>query len=197
MTGATAPRLQLELICARILLPAASGEQGYAARLDRLERRLDVGGVPSAARGSGPAAPPAGGMASTPAPGGGPGAPAPPSATRRRRSRPPAAPCPTTPRRPRELPPLRGRALRRARHTQPAAWAGAANVTSPTPSARAGQGLPEPVPRLPACRRRWLAGDGGRRRRCGSGRCRRARGDRARRVRRWSVRRRDGRRRSR
>src|SRR3954452_2701601 len=51
MTGATAPRLQLELICARILLPAASGDQGYAARLDRLERRLDVGGVPTAARG--------------------------------------------------------------------------------------------------------------------------------------------------
>jgi DNA polymerase-3 subunit gamma/tau len=48
MTGATSPRLQLELICARILLPAASGEQGYAARLDRLERRLEVGGgVPS------------------------------------------------------------------------------------------------------------------------------------------------------
>ncbi|GAA5030294.1 DNA polymerase III subunit gamma and tau [Terrabacter aeriphilus] len=61
MTGATAPRLQLELICARILLPAASGEQGYAARLDRLERRLDVGGVPSAARGDvAPAAPPVG-----------------------------------------------------------------------------------------------------------------------------------------
>ncbi|MBC9822579.1 DNA polymerase III subunit gamma and tau [Terrabacter sp. MAHUQ-38] len=54
MTGATAPRLQLELICARILLPAASGEQGYAARLDRLERRLDVGGVPSAAGASTP-----------------------------------------------------------------------------------------------------------------------------------------------
>ncbi|HET8595600.1 MAG TPA: DNA polymerase III subunit gamma and tau [Intrasporangium sp.] len=47
MTGATSPRLQLELICARILLPAASGEQGYAARLDRIERRLEVGGVPS------------------------------------------------------------------------------------------------------------------------------------------------------
>jgi DNA polymerase-3 subunit gamma/tau len=47
MTGATAPRLQLELIAARILLPGAAGEQGYAARLDRLERRLDVGGVPS------------------------------------------------------------------------------------------------------------------------------------------------------
>jgi DNA polymerase-3 subunit gamma/tau len=53
MTGATAPRLQLELICARILLPASSGEQGYAARLDRLERRLDVGGVPSASGGGG------------------------------------------------------------------------------------------------------------------------------------------------
>ncbi|MDN5790258.1 MAG: DNA polymerase III subunit gamma and tau [Micrococcales bacterium] len=47
MTGATSPRLQLELICARVLLPAASGEQGYAARLDRLERRLEVGGVPT------------------------------------------------------------------------------------------------------------------------------------------------------
>jgi DNA polymerase-3 subunit gamma/tau len=49
MTGATAPRLQLELICARVLLPGASGESGYAARLDRLERRLDVEGVPSGA----------------------------------------------------------------------------------------------------------------------------------------------------
>ncbi|MGL4742954.1 MAG: DNA polymerase III subunit gamma and tau, partial [Dermatophilaceae bacterium] len=48
MTGATAPRLHLELIIARVLLPGAGGEQGYAARLDRLERRLDVGGVPSA-----------------------------------------------------------------------------------------------------------------------------------------------------
>ena len=74
MTGATAPRLQLELICARILLPAASGEQGYAARLDRLERRLDVGGVPSAARGPAPAAPPVGMPQSSPPPGGGPGA---------------------------------------------------------------------------------------------------------------------------
>ncbi len=50
MTGATAPRLQLELIAARVLLPGAAGESGYAARLDRLERRLDVGGVPSTGR---------------------------------------------------------------------------------------------------------------------------------------------------
>ncbi|NYG36039.1 DNA polymerase III subunit gamma and tau [Janibacter alkaliphilus] len=47
MTGATSPRLQLELIAARVLLPGAAGESGHAARLDRLERRLDVGGVPS------------------------------------------------------------------------------------------------------------------------------------------------------
>ena len=45
MTGATAPRLQLELICARVLLPGASGESGYAARLDRIDRRLDMSGA--------------------------------------------------------------------------------------------------------------------------------------------------------
>ncbi|WP_082566980.1 DNA polymerase III subunit gamma and tau [Janibacter sp. Soil728] len=47
MTGATSPRVQLEIIAARVLLPAAAGESGYAARLDRLERRLEVGGVPT------------------------------------------------------------------------------------------------------------------------------------------------------
>jgi len=49
MTGATAPRLQLELICARLLLPGASGESGYAARLDRLERRLEMTGTSTSA----------------------------------------------------------------------------------------------------------------------------------------------------
>lgn len=78
MTGATAPRLQLELICARVLLPAASGESGYAARLDRIERRLEVGGVPTAValtRSQGPSAaaprpvtPPVSQPASTPVP---------------------------------------------------------------------------------------------------------------------------------
>ncbi|WJY51330.1 DNA polymerase III subunit gamma and tau [Streptomyces chengbuensis] len=39
MRGATSPRLQLELICARVLLPAAFGdERSLQARLDRLER---------------------------------------------------------------------------------------------------------------------------------------------------------------
>ncbi|HEV2343585.1 MAG TPA: DNA polymerase III subunit gamma and tau [Actinocrinis sp.] len=39
MRGATAPRLLLELVCARVLLPGADDSvQGVAARLDRLER---------------------------------------------------------------------------------------------------------------------------------------------------------------
>ncbi|MFJ4949739.1 DNA polymerase III subunit gamma and tau [Streptomyces sp. NPDC088760] len=41
MRGATSPRLQLELICARVLLPAAYGDQrSLMARLDRLERGI-------------------------------------------------------------------------------------------------------------------------------------------------------------
>ncbi|CAN5228738.1 hypothetical protein BH24ACT12_BH24ACT12_03020 [soil metagenome] len=47
--GATAPRLLLELICARVLLPGADhATEGVLARLDRLERRLTIaGGAPS------------------------------------------------------------------------------------------------------------------------------------------------------
>ena len=41
MRGATAPRLLLELICARVLLPGADhSTEGVQARLDRLERRM-------------------------------------------------------------------------------------------------------------------------------------------------------------
>ncbi|WP_285577171.1 DNA polymerase III subunit gamma and tau [Actinoallomurus iriomotensis] len=50
MRGATAPRLLLELICARILLPGAyDDEASLLTRLDRLERRLAIGdGAPPA-----------------------------------------------------------------------------------------------------------------------------------------------------
>ncbi|MFI9488101.1 DNA polymerase III subunit gamma and tau [Promicromonospora sp. NPDC052451] len=50
MTGATSPRLHLELLCARLLLPGADdGAAGLAARIDRLERGGIVGsGAPSA-----------------------------------------------------------------------------------------------------------------------------------------------------
>ncbi|HET7195704.1 MAG TPA: DNA polymerase III subunit gamma and tau [Nocardioides sp.] len=51
MRGATAPRLLLELICARVLLPAADhGTDGLLARIDRLEKRAAIsGGTPSPA----------------------------------------------------------------------------------------------------------------------------------------------------
>ena len=50
MRGATAPRLLLELLCARVLLPSADHtSEGVMARLERLERRLDVTGTPAPA----------------------------------------------------------------------------------------------------------------------------------------------------
>ena len=43
MRGATAPRLLLELLCARMLLPAAAeGDSAILHRLERLERRLTI-----------------------------------------------------------------------------------------------------------------------------------------------------------
>ncbi|MEU3792044.1 DNA polymerase III subunit gamma and tau [Streptomyces fructofermentans] len=46
MRGATSPRLQLELICARVLLPAAYGdERSLMARLDRVERGVNFAGA--------------------------------------------------------------------------------------------------------------------------------------------------------
>ncbi|MEV0962542.1 DNA polymerase III subunit gamma and tau [Streptomyces sp. NPDC049910] len=53
MRGATSPRLQLELICARVLLPAAfDDERSLQVRLDRLERGAAAAFT---AQGSGPA----------------------------------------------------------------------------------------------------------------------------------------------
>ena len=51
MTGATSPKLHLELMCAKILVPAANAaEVGSLARIERLERRIGIGGaeVPAA-----------------------------------------------------------------------------------------------------------------------------------------------------
>ncbi|MER5349036.1 DNA polymerase III subunit gamma and tau [Kitasatospora sp. NPDC002551] len=46
MRGNAAPRLQLELICARVMLPGAySDELSLQARLDKLERRAAAGGL--------------------------------------------------------------------------------------------------------------------------------------------------------
>jgi DNA polymerase-3 subunit gamma/tau len=60
MRGATSPRLQLELICAQVLLPApAAGESALLARIERLERRLGSGAAEAPARSAAPAQAPA------------------------------------------------------------------------------------------------------------------------------------------
>ena len=52
MRGTTAPRLHLELMCSRILLPDAdTDERGVHARLDRLERRVGIVGAGAAGSG--------------------------------------------------------------------------------------------------------------------------------------------------
>jgi len=49
MRGTTAPRLHLELMCARVLLPGADvNDRGVHARLDRLERLVQFGTLPAA-----------------------------------------------------------------------------------------------------------------------------------------------------
>ncbi|MFF8946648.1 DNA polymerase III subunit gamma and tau [Streptomyces sp. NPDC014864] len=100
MRGATSPRLQLELICARVLLPAAYGdERSVMARIDRLERGVSFATGPGAGMGApamgyvpGPEAhggaggpqgapvPPGGGPAAARAAVRGPGAPGAPAA---------------------------------------------------------------------------------------------------------------------
>ncbi|WP_406039848.1 DNA polymerase III subunit gamma and tau [Micromonospora sp. NBC_00898] len=71
MRGTTAPRLLLELICARMLLPGADDSTGgLLQRLERMERRLTLGGgeLPPAAAGSAPVTPTAGVRQEPPAP---------------------------------------------------------------------------------------------------------------------------------
>lgn len=71
MRGATSPRLLLELMCARVLLPgAAQGEGALLARLERLERGGAVAQMAARASAAAPSA-------STPSPATAPSAPAP------------------------------------------------------------------------------------------------------------------------
>ena len=58
MRGATAPRLLLEVVCARLLLPSASDtESALLQRVERIETRLDMS-IPAGEAGAAPAAPP-------------------------------------------------------------------------------------------------------------------------------------------
>ncbi|MFE3250197.1 DNA polymerase III subunit gamma and tau [Streptomyces sp. NPDC059209] len=135
MRGATSPRLQLELICARVLLPAAfDDERSVQTRLDRLERGASAAafstGGPAPAMGyvPGPEAhqvAPGGGPAAARAAvqgGGAPGpAPTPPAPPAAAPSAPAADPEPT----PAPAPPS----------SRPGAWPGAATPGAPAPAA--------------------------------------------------------------
>jgi DNA polymerase-3 subunit gamma/tau len=91
MTGATSPRLQLELLCARLLLPGADdAERGLRSRLDRLERRVGVA-VPEHDADA-PAAPAPRSDPAAPAPRSDPAAPAPRSDSAPPAQSPPEAP---------------------------------------------------------------------------------------------------------
>lgn len=96
MRGANSPRLQLELICARVMLPAAYGdERSVMARLDRLERGVNFsggGGAPAMGYVPGPEAHGAAAAAPVP-PGGGVAA----ARAAVRASGPPTGPAPTGP----------------------------------------------------------------------------------------------------
>lgn len=106
LRGATAPRLHLELMVARLLLPAADGdEQGTRARLDQLERRMSTASFEGATHTHAAAAQTAA-VADTPAPRA--AAPAPES----KASAGPATPTPAaarTPKAPRKLSEVAGR----------------------------------------------------------------------------------------
>ncbi|MEV5987373.1 DNA polymerase III subunit gamma and tau [Streptomyces sp. NPDC052051] len=178
MRGATSPRLQLELICARVLLPAAYGdERSVMARLDRLERGVDFsGGGASPAMGyvpgpeahggaSGAAVPPGGGVAAaraavraggTPAPGGYEAAPASPPPAE---SAPAAAPAPAVPAAPQpQAAPAAAPAAPTATPAAPGAWptaaaAGGARKPGGWPtaaSAGAGRATAAPASSAPA-----------------------------------------------
>ncbi|HEU5161137.1 MAG TPA: DNA polymerase III subunit gamma and tau [Streptosporangiaceae bacterium] len=137
MRGATSPRLLLELICARVLLPAAyDDEASLLTRLERLERRLAIGaGEPVPAPAREPAErPPAQAQAQAPAP-----APAPPTASP---ARPAPKPEPEPERRPepRPRPPV-----------EPPAAAAAQPAPAPPAGGAAGSGDLD----VAAVRRAW------------------------------------------
>jgi DNA polymerase-3 subunit gamma/tau len=69
MSGATSPKLHLELMCAKVLVPSSDQtEVGSLARIERLERRIGMGGAAEqAAQAPAPTSAPAS-QTSTPAP---------------------------------------------------------------------------------------------------------------------------------
>ncbi|MFA7768006.1 DNA polymerase III subunit gamma and tau [Streptomyces sp. NRRL S-448] len=176
MRGATSPRLQLELICARVLLPAAfDDERSFQARLDRLERS----GPPAAAAfAAPPAAAPAMGYVPGPeahamapaGPGGGAAAaraaapaPAPVQAPEPVQAAPAPAPVPA-PAPPAPAAPAPGAWPGAAQPGSgaPGAWPGAAApaAPAPTPAPAAPAAAPAPAAAAPAPSPGMAAGAG-------------------------------------
>ncbi|MEW2384959.1 DNA polymerase III subunit gamma and tau [Micromonospora sp. NPDC047707] len=141
MRGTTAPRLLLELICARMLLPGADDTTGgLLQRLERMERRLTLAGTdaPPAAAGSAPAADPQGVRAASPAP------PAAAAAVTTDPAGPPAAPgAPSGVAAARAAAASAG--ARAGATAQPGAAAGARAGATAHPGAAAGAGAPAGV----------------------------------------------------
>lgn len=139
--GATAPRLLLELMCARILVPSADhAAQGFAARLDRIERRLSMGvptptpaAVPSPQMAPAPVAPPAAQPSAAPQP---PPAAAPQPA--------PAAPVQVEPPAPEPTPEVEA-----PREQPAAAWSAPETEEAPPEPEDGPLPAPEPAPPRP------------------------------------------------
>ncbi|WP_374158567.1 DNA polymerase III subunits gamma/tau [Mycobacterium sp. G7A2] len=145
MRGATAPRLLLEVACARLLLPSASDtEAAVLQRVERIEKRLEMS-IPAGEEASAVVAPPKQFVRKTvrdaqaTAEEAGPAAQAPPAA-----APPPAAPAPQPPASPAAQPPAA-----RAPQPQPAQPA-PPREPAPAPQPPAAQPAPPPAPAAPA-----------------------------------------------
>ncbi|MFG2955423.1 DNA polymerase III subunit gamma and tau [Streptomyces sp. NPDC048291] len=148
MRGATSPRLQLELICARVLLPAAYGdERSVMARLDRLERGVNFsggGGAPAMGYVPGPEA-----HMQPPAPAQQGGGPAAARAAVRGGGAPTSAPAPTPAPAPTQAP-APTPAPTPAPASAPVPSAVAAPAPAPTPEPAAPTPPPAAAPAAPA-----------------------------------------------
>jgi DNA polymerase-3 subunit gamma/tau len=154
LRGATAPRLQLELICARVLLPGAGPISDHVeardlhARLDRLERRLaGTAPLPATPPTPAPAPPP------TPATSDSPGVLTPPRSDATQSAPPPAAPAappiPATSDSHGALTPPRSDATKASAPTAPAAPAAAPAAAAAAAAPVAG------APDIHTVRRMW------------------------------------------
>ncbi|MCV7205014.1 DNA polymerase III subunits gamma/tau [Mycolicibacterium peregrinum] len=137
MRGATAPRLLLEVVCARLLLPSAHDtESALLQRIERIETRLDMslpaGEASSAARPAAPARPASAAEPSVP--------PAEPTKTFTRRSQAVPAPAPAPDPAPAPEP---------ERAPEPASAPEPVSAPPPPPPAAEPAPQPEPEPPLP------------------------------------------------